>query len=122
MLTPVNPTGCPRCTTERRAQWVRVATNVLVCVTLAVVGVSGCTLGVCARGGLTPPALVNAEAFALGGLSLSRHAVGVVVALFALFCYLTRRAAAPLSPPAPDPLATYRGSARVECPRHPFAG
>ncbi|MDO9019600.1 MAG: hypothetical protein Q8S73_28930 [Deltaproteobacteria bacterium] len=90
--------------------------------TLAVVGVSACTLGVCARGGLTLPALAYAEAFALGGLSLSRQAVGVVVALLALYRYLAHRAAVPLPPPAPDPLATYRGSASVECPRHPFAG
>jgi hypothetical protein len=48
--------------------------------------------------------------------------VGVVVARFALFHYLTHRAAAPLVPPAPEPLATYRGNPPVECPRHPFTG
>lgn len=77
-------------------------------------------MALCARGGQTPPALVNAEAFALGGLSRSRQAVGAVVALFALFRYLTRRAAKPLPPPAHDPLATYR-EAPAECRRHPLA-
>lgn len=99
-----------------------MATNVVVGLTLTVVGVSACTLAVCARGGLTPPALAYAEAFAFGGLSLSRQAVGVTVAFFALFRYLTHRASVPLAPPAPDPLANYRGSPPVECPRHPFAG
>lgn len=44
----------------------------------------------------------------------------LTIGLRMLSLHLTRRAATPLPPPAPDPLATYR-EAPAECPRHPFA-
>ncbi len=45
----------------------------------------------------------------------------LTVGLVAFRHLLTRRASAPLPPPAADPLASYREGPTVECPRHPFA-
>jgi len=66
------------------------------------------------------PAMLRMEARAARLAVLAFGVAWVGIGLRALADHLTRRAATPLPPPAPDPLATYR-EAPAKCPRHPFA-
>jgi len=121
----MTPTGCPRCATDQRAQRVRVAMNVSLGLAVAFGGMS--CWGVLPMSGALDapwtrslPAMLRMEARAACLAVLAFGVAWVGIGLRALADHLTRRAATPLPPPTPDPLATYR-EAPAECPRHPFA-
>ena len=122
----MDPTGCPRCVTERRARWVRVAINAgagtAVFALLAVswfVSVESLAMDHNVRA-LLPLAVCEAE-FAPWLFAFALAVPSIVLGLCAFLRVLTRRASTSLPRPAADPLATYRAGPPAQCPRHPFA-